>query len=153
MRISRRTIGLTPCACTVDACLMASAYRERVEKRVRPLLTTALEPGEQVVGSGFALGDPARWKSLIQGTWLPRQFWIAATDRRLLVFLFPKVRGPAELEFAVRTDRVSIGKQRRGPVSYRLILSAEGRNYRLRFPPRWWADGERIAAALGARGG
>jgi len=125
--------------------------RDRFLTRVQPALDAVLEPGEPVRASGFAMVMASRGMHVLVGaaaTLMSKYYWIAVTDRRLIVLKFQALGTKPVLERAVPLSSAKILKRKPGLFGTRLELDVDGSRYALRFPVQFKADAEAIAVHL-----
>jgi hypothetical protein len=127
--------------------------RQRIEAKVDLVLTLALEAGESVLASGFALVMPRMKIALfgVLGTFFMRQYWVVLTDRRLILIRFPNTGGQPRFEVGIPRSGLRLIRDKQGPLNRQLTLESDGWKARLSFGALYKADVEAISSALGAR--
>jgi hypothetical protein len=126
--------------------------RAKLEAKVSPALALLRDRGEAVQVQGFGIIMPT-WPYFLIGAgaaFMMRQYWIAVTDRSLLLIRIPSMTGNVSIEVTLPRSEVRVTRDQAGALARYVTLEAHGKKYRLRFPTPYRGEGESIAAALGS---
>jgi hypothetical protein len=126
--------------------------RERFERRVSPVIGGVLEADEVVTAAGYAMTAPSRTAIAVAGglaALTAHHYWVAVTNRRLVVLRMTKVGTTPVLAHVTGCADVRVRRARRTLIDLRLDLEIGTTSYALRFPIQYRRDGEAIATALG----
>ena len=127
--------------------------RQRFEKRVAPEMDRVLERGESVVASGYAMTMASRGAHALFGAgaaFMSKHYWLALTDRRLIVLRMEQVGTRPVFERAEPLSEVHVHKRKPGLLGVRLELDVADVRYRFRFPLTFKPVAQAIAATLAA---
>jgi hypothetical protein len=124
--------------------------RQRIELKVNPILSMALEPGEVVESSGHGIIFPIWWIALAGplAAFLMRQYWVVLTDRNLIFVRLSNAGGPPWLEQLGPRRSFELLFDWSGVLGRRVTIGTGGKKLRLQFGTPYREHGEAIAKAL-----